>query len=1144
MKNILLAIGLLVGLHANAQDRIPGFPQLLNSIEHPVFASGNYEVSKHFTDKHNNVAHAYGQQTLKGLPIEGAYFDAHARNGRIISHHESFISAERLSAASHSLSKDAVLNSFLAQYAQYFGDATTAANWEKIGFEQYQLVDPSLSEEPIKMKKTYALHNGSLVPSWSMSCYFLDGSHWYYTVINATTGEEVEKIDWVTSCKIDHDHSAHAFASTNAQPSPTGGSSHKKADGATYNVFDKPTESPNHGNRVIVKDPADDEASPYGWHDEDGLTGPEYTITRGNNVLARDDRDGNNFGGYSPDGGENLNFDFAFDPSKSPSDNLDASLTNLFYWNNLMHDISYHYGFDEESGNFQSNNYGTNADGEGDLVVAEGLDGSGVNNSTFATPPDGNFGRMQMFLWGDTKGDDFSIESPSQNAGSQNAAPANFGGSLSAIPLKGEVVVVQDATTAPLEACEDIINPENVKGKIALISRGGCTFVTKVRNAQDAGAIAAIIYNNRNGNPFGMAGDGTEDDITIPAFMITEQLGESLAAEIANNTSINITAYDSTGYGGIDGDYDNGVIAHEYGHGISNRLTGGAENTNCLVGREQMGEGWSDFFALVLTHPKGSKGSDRRGIGTYVSDQPTTGGGIRPAPYTTVRTNSPYVYSNINNMQAPHGVGAVWCAMLWDLYWALIEEYGYDEDLIDGTGGNNICIQLVMDGMKLQPCRPSFDEARDAILLADEINNDGKNERAIWTAFTNRGLGFGAGVGNPSFDLPPKYKGFVSVEKTAVEEIDEDKTLKYTITLSNLSDKDYTDVEVTDTIPEILEFISASSDCNWTADGNVLKMTVPLIKSDETITCTYETKAKEGDYSKLFIENDAEADDEFWLPESEIGDVPWVVQSDIKATGEAAWFVDNTGTNGDQSLLFNAGLIGDDAVLSFQHAFSLGQGFAGQVGDGGAIEISEDGGTWFDAELYFIENGYNGEINSATSTLNGRAAFTGNSDGFMTSTIDLSKWANKEVIIKFRFAEDRFQGGIGWYVDDVTIRKLVEATNTVHTVNDGNASSSTANTIIYETVDGGGGGNSVGEAGNASFSKVFPNPSSLSTNILLNSDVVKAEMTLTDLNGRVMSSQILNGGFNQINTQNLAPGSYIISINNGGTIQRHQFIKN
>ena len=65
----------------------------------------------------------------------------------------------------------------------------------------------------------------------------------------------------------------------------------------------------------------------------------------------------------------------------------------------------------------------------------------------------------------------------------------------------------------------------------------------------------------------------------------------------------------------LDGDYDNGIIAHEYGHGISNRLTAGPNNTGCLGNGEQMGEGWSDFFSLITTVKEGDSGEMGRGIG-------------------------------------------------------------------------------------------------------------------------------------------------------------------------------------------------------------------------------------------------------------------------------------------------------------------------------------------------------------------------------------------------------------------------------------------------------------------------------------------------------------------------------------------------
>ena len=94
---------------------------------------------------------------------------------------------------------------------------------------------------------------------------------------------------------------------------------------------------------------------------------------------------------------------------------LNASITNLFYWNNIMHDLFYQYGFDEASGNFQEDNFNRGGKGN-DGVIANAQDGSGMNNANFATPPDGTFlitfcrfdhlgnkPRMRMYVWSQTR---------------------------------------------------------------------------------------------------------------------------------------------------------------------------------------------------------------------------------------------------------------------------------------------------------------------------------------------------------------------------------------------------------------------------------------------------------------------------------------------------------------------------------------------------------------------------------------------------------------------------------------------------------------------------------------------------------------------------------------------------------------------
>jgi extracellular elastinolytic metalloproteinase len=179
------------------------------------------------------------------------------------------------------------------------------------------------------------------------------------------------------------------------------------ADGSSYRVFALPVESPIHASppspadgRVLVNEPADALASPFGWHDTNGAAGAEFTVTRGNNVHAYTDtnNDGVPDPGSDPDGGAGLDFDFPLDLTQGPATYAPASVTNLFYWNNITHDLLYRHGFDEASGNFQVNNYGRGGVGNDD-VRAEGQDGGGTNNANFSTPPDGSRPRMQMYNW-------------------------------------------------------------------------------------------------------------------------------------------------------------------------------------------------------------------------------------------------------------------------------------------------------------------------------------------------------------------------------------------------------------------------------------------------------------------------------------------------------------------------------------------------------------------------------------------------------------------------------------------------------------------------------------------------------------------------------------------------------------------------
>lgn len=144
---------------------------------------------------------------------------------------------------------------------------------------------------------------------------------------------------------------------------------------------------------------------------------------------------------------------------------------------------------------------------------------------------------------------------------------------------------------------------------------------------------------------------------------------------------------------------------------------------------------------------QGDVGSAVRGIGTFAIGEPITGGGIRPYPYSTDFAINPLTFGDSNTLSVPHGVGSVWATMLWDLTWAYVNKYGFSSNIFTGSGGNNKVIQLVLDAMKIQPCNPSFVEARDAIIAADQATTGGADYCMIWSVFAARGLGLNASSG-------------------------------------------------------------------------------------------------------------------------------------------------------------------------------------------------------------------------------------------------------------------------------------------------------------------------------------------------------------------------------------------------------------
>ena len=208
------------------------------------------------------------------------------------------------------------------------------------------------------------------------------------------------------------------------------------------------------------------------------------------------------------------------------------------------------------------------------------------------------------------------------------------------------------------------------------------------------------------------------------------------------------------------GAQDAQLIYHEMTHGLSSRLIGDGFGLTTVPTRG-MAEGWSDFFALTLPAESTDDIHGCYPFATYApiyhDDEGTHYFGIRRFPYSTQTNKAPQTLADIdpNQQSFPpgvprnpdfgseeadqmHNIGEVWCLMLWECRANLIEEYDFV--------GNEMMMQLVVDGMKLSPVNPTFIEGRDAILQADMVNDGGTNQIALWKGFAKRGLGYDAWV--------------------------------------------------------------------------------------------------------------------------------------------------------------------------------------------------------------------------------------------------------------------------------------------------------------------------------------------------------------------------------------------------------------
>ncbi|KAH9270385.1 hypothetical protein BASA83_007548 [Batrachochytrium salamandrivorans] len=287
---------------------------------------------------------------------------------------------------------------------------------------------------------------------------------------------------------------------------------------------------------------------------------------------------------------------------------------------------------------------------------------------------------------------------------------------------------------SPNDGFSTIVNPENFQS-----SPNGWTegFRTIGNNVE---------ANAEGGTPFKTTIKGVFDGIFDP--MLPPQTPKNTVMGVINafyaaNMFHDITyQYGFTEQAGNFQEDNFNKVIHELTHGLTDRLTGGAQTKMCMKETESKGlsEGYSDIVAIILTAKLKDTRNTIRVIGEYVEGNAR---GIRDYPYATDMDVNPLTYKDVAGETNQHRLGTIWAVMLWEVYWNFVDADGFSANLHDATQkeGNIMFLQLLVGTLMIQPCKLTFISARDAMLAADKMYYGGVHEHLIRQGFTKRGLG-------------------------------------------------------------------------------------------------------------------------------------------------------------------------------------------------------------------------------------------------------------------------------------------------------------------------------------------------------------------------------------------------------------------
>jgi hypothetical protein len=527
-----------------------------------------------------------------------------------------------------------------------------------------------------------------------------------------------------------------------------------------------------------------------------------------------------------------------------------------------------------------------------------------------------------------------------------------------------------------------------------------------------------------------------------------------------------------------DSALDQEIVIHELTHGLSNRLHGNASGLNGAQS-DGMGEGWSDFYARALLS---TANEDINGIypaGAYSTRNSGALGsnnyyyGIRRFPYAIKsavgpngKPHNPLTFADIDPAQfnisdgayppnpnnansapnAVHRIGEVWCVTLLEVRARLIQRLGFE-------AGNKRALQLVTDGMKLNPMNPTLLQARDSILAADCAAFNGEDEQDIWAGFATRGMGFSARTSSgtttvtEAFDMPNLSLGTVTFKETTGNNnnvAEPGETLELSIPLANpfcktnaLNTKATVGESASVDYGTIAAGASLTKTFSYTVPVNTAcgsQVSVPVVITSSLGTVTKNYLINVGQRINKYNQNFDSVSLPYLPPgwtTQQLGNAPtWVSSISNPKTAPNNVFAPNVNVSGISELISPKFYIDSSlSRLSFSNSYNVESSFDGMV-----LEISIDSGPYQDiltAGGSFLSGGYNGTL-STLNPLGQKLAWTGLSGGttsapaYITTVVNLPVSASGKFIqLKWRLSNDSIvsaPGLAGVRIDDVVIQ--------------------------------------------------------------------------------------------------------------------------